>query len=134
MTILQFPERSPRRSESTGPGRVSPPPGAVGSGPVQSFNTSPGLFLVSQGDQPRAPHGSSGAAATHGAGPVSSPGPAPHLLSEDDEPSMSTLRRALAKALLDGDSDRAEMFRGVIALRVERAQALPSSPIPDDAA
>lgn len=35
---------------------------------------------------------------------------------------MSTLRRAVSQALLDGDEQRADMYRAVIDSRVRRAQ------------
>lgn len=47
---------------------------------------------------------------------------------------MTTLRKAVAKALLDGDQRRADQFRAVIESRVRRGQAVPSTPVPDDAA
>jgi hypothetical protein len=44
--------------------------------------------------------------------------------SSDVAPSMSTLRKAHARALLDGDEARALMFGAVIDRRVRRAQRL----------
>lgn len=47
---------------------------------------------------------------------------------------MTELRKAVSKALLDGDEQRAEMYRAVIDSRVRRAQRAADDSLGGDAA